>query len=217
MPTTQAPQCLQRLRGIGLVALVHLLMIWALTSGLTHGLLAPQKTITQVSLKTPDSPPPQLPTPSPIDEPMISKAPVLVPPIDQPVIQEAKESTSVQIIIPSSNDGPGQMQTTVVSTGSGSAGSAAKVVPQVEAPTLICTRMTPPEAPAVAWSGDAVLRVLATVQAGRVSAVQLLAIQGSLDARTRRALLGSVERALRDGYECPGEHRFEQEFRFKID
>jgi periplasmic protein TonB len=61
-----------------------------------------------------------------------------------------------------------------------------------------------------------VVQVLATVQAGRVVASDLRFARSGLDARSRRALQQSVEAALA-GYDCPGNHRFEQEFNFRLE
>ena len=83
-------------------------------------------------------------------------------------------------------------------------------------PGMVCTRMGKPELPPVNWSGEALFHVLATVKGGRVTATEIQALRGGMDARTRRALQGAIDTALKDSYECPGEHRFEQEFQFSV-
>jgi protein TonB len=38
-----------------------------------------------------------------------------------------------------------------------------------------------------------------------------------VDRKAQRALVQAIEATLRDTYECPGDHVFEQEFQFKIE
>ncbi|MCF8207541.1 MAG: hypothetical protein K9J82_20835, partial [Methylotenera sp.] len=82
---------------------------------------------------------------------------------------------------------------------------------------MVCTKMGKPEVPSVNWSGDALYKAVATVKAGRVTAVEITSLRGGVDRKAQRALVQSIEAALRDTYECPGDHVFEQEFQFKIE
>jgi periplasmic protein TonB len=38
-----------------------------------------------------------------------------------------------------------------------------------------------------------------------------------MDSRTRRAFTQSIETALKQHYVCPGNHRFQQDFGFRVD
>ena len=69
----------------------------------------------------------------------------------------------------------------------------------------------------MSWSGEAAFRVVGTVKAGRVTGVDIQALRGNLDGKSRRALQSAISSALRDSYECPGDHVFEQEFQFRIE
>lgn len=93
----------------------------------------------------------------------------------------------------------------------------AKAPPGPVKPEAICTRMGKPEPPAMSWIGTASYRATATVRSGRVAKVQIQSLDRNIDRRTQRLLVRSIETALRDSYECPGNHVFVQEFVFKFD
>jgi protein TonB len=82
---------------------------------------------------------------------------------------------------------------------------------------MVCTKMGKPEMPSVNWSGEALYKAVATVKAGRVTAVEITSLRGGVDRKAQRALVQAIEATLRDTYECPGDHVFEQEFQFKIE
>ncbi|MBV8380640.1 MAG: hypothetical protein JO369_07770 [Paucibacter sp.] len=87
----------------------------------------------------------------------------------------------------------------------------------VQSVGVACTKMQAPELPALGWSGEALFRVVAGTEAGRVTQVEIHALRGGMDSRTQRAVKGAIERALREGYVCPGNVRFSQEFLFRIE
>ncbi|RZJ11356.1 MAG: hypothetical protein EOP39_06565 [Rubrivivax sp.] len=82
---------------------------------------------------------------------------------------------------------------------------------------MVCTKMGTPEMPAVNWSGEALFKAVATVKAGRVTGVEITPLRGGVDRKAQRQLIQAIEQTLRETYECPGDHQFEQEFQFKID
>uniref|UniRef100_UPI0018E98447 hypothetical protein n=1 Tax=Pelomonas sp. KK5 TaxID=1855730 RepID=UPI0018E98447 len=81
---------------------------------------------------------------------------------------------------------------------------------------MVCTKMGKPEAPSLSWSGEAAYKITATVKAGRVVSIEAQPLRSGVDRKAQRALLASIESTLKDTYECPGDHVFEQEFVFKI-
>ena len=81
----------------------------------------------------------------------------------------------------------------------------------------VCTRTQPPEAPAVNWSGEALFSVVAGTHAGRVNQVEIRLLRGAMDGRTQRAFKSAIESAMREGYQCPGDVRFSQEFQFRVE
>ncbi len=81
---------------------------------------------------------------------------------------------------------------------------------------VVCTAMGKPELPRVNAVGELELEVQAVVTDGKVSAIDSKLLVGSKDAMLNQKFIDSVERALRDTYVCPGDHIFEQRFRFKL-
>ncbi|HEU6455051.1 MAG TPA: hypothetical protein VN201_06265, partial [Roseateles sp.] len=82
---------------------------------------------------------------------------------------------------------------------------------------MVCTKMGKPDMPSINWSGEALYKAVATVKSGRVTAVEITSLRGGVDRKAQRALIQTIEQTLRDTYECPGDHVFEQEFQFKIE
>lgn len=95
------------------------------------------------------------------------------------------------------------------------AAAASAAAPQPVMP--VCTAMDKPEVPALPWKGQVDLQVRATVRDGRVRSITHRAMQFSQPIPTREllALMASVEKALAS-YDCPGNHLFEQGFRFVL-
>ncbi|MEJ5999319.1 hypothetical protein [Paucibacter soli] len=81
-----------------------------------------------------------------------------------------------------------------------------------------CSKMANPEVPVIRWVGDARFTLLAEVKDGKVRDIQYTEIKTSraIQATALLGLMGSIEVALRQGYECPGDHVFKQEFLFRI-
>ncbi len=214
MNMAQQPQGASRYTGIGIVILVHALMIAGLSSGLVQQVLKKEPTITKARVIEPDETPQPPPPPrKPIEDPtqrMVIQDPVLIQP---PTFVEA-----TQIEAPP-NAPPNPLR-----TGTGADPRPAVVapvekasVPTVVTPGMVCTKMGKPDLPSVNWAGDALFRVQATVHAGRVTATEFTVLAGAMDPKTRRALQSAIANTLRDTYECPGEHRFEQEFNVRIE
>ena len=89
----------------------------------------------------------------------------------------------------------------------------AKVGPQEAG--AVCTKMTAPVMPNVNGTGEALFRVTAATSAGRVTSLEILALRNTMDGRSLRAFKSSIESALREGYVCPGDVSFVQEFQFR--
>lgn len=204
-----------RTTGLILVGLVHLLMVGALVKGFQrHAVEAPPliklKTIVEPEDKPKPAEPLHIPEPT-IKTPRMVEVPI--PPVD---ITQTKEPVIVAVGV---TDG----RTSTPSEGT-DPGAKQEVVPTrttppttLKTPGAICTQMAAPEMPAVNWTGEALFRAVADVQGGRVVAVQLQALGGTMDARTRRAFSNAIEGTLKSRYVCPGEHRFQQDFAFRMD
>jgi len=81
-----------------------------------------------------------------------------------------------------------------------------------------CTKMANPEVPMTRWLGEIRFTLLAEVKGGKVREIQYTEIKmnRAIHATVLLGLMGSIEGALRQGYECPGDHVFKQEFLFRI-
>lgn len=216
MNMAQQPQGASRFTGIGVVIVVHALMIAGLTSGLVQHITKKPPPLTEARLIEPDKTPP----PPPVErvvmqdptQAMVVQQPTILP---VPIIED-----HIPPVAPPSDLAGVTPRTGGTSTGTGSTGVAQvekQVVPAVVTPGMVCTKMGKPDLPAVSWAGDALFRVQATVRGGRVAATEFTVLSGVMDPKTRRALQSAIANTLRDTYECPGEHRFEQEFSIRID
>lgn len=199
--------------GIGLVVALHLAGIYALSAGLIKP-LAKHHEPTVLLPPIPDKPKepdilrepafkPYKPTFAPVP---ISEVPV--PPIwqDAPTITTAPMSEATPSVTtgPTAAAGPTVVQ------------QPAQSVPTIRTPGAVCSVMPRPDVPAVNWTGEAVLQVIATVRGGRVVGTDFRVAQGVLDGKTKRSLQRSVESALA-GYQCQGDAMFQQDFAFRID
>ncbi|MBV8501546.1 MAG: hypothetical protein JO006_07505 [Paucibacter sp.] len=87
----------------------------------------------------------------------------------------------------------------------------------LQAPGTVCTKMSSPVMPNVAGSGEALFRVTASTHAGRVTSIEIQTLRAGMEARAMRAFRSAIETALREGYECPGDVGFVQDFQFRLD
>lgn len=207
-----------RLTGFGIVVLIHVLIIWALASGLARKVVEAVKgpiDVKVVEEKVKPPPPPEKVVPPPPD--MKAPPPPFIPP-PEVVVTAPPPPNAIQA--PVSNTPP---PTREVHAAPPPAPAPAPPAPPAKPAKItagmVCTKMGKPEVPGVNWSGDALFKVQATVKSGRVTAVEVTSVQmrGGNDRKVQRALIASITDALRDTYECPGDHVFEQEFQFRID
>ena len=203
-----------RFTGMGLVILIHIVIVYAIASGLARkaveAIKGPIETkVIEEKVKPP--PPPDKVIPPPPD--LKAPPPPFVPPPEFVVTAPAPPAV---MAAPTTSVPPA---TTVV---------AAKPAPAPPAPApaakpskitagMVCTKMGKPEMPSVNWSGEALYKVVATVKAGRVSAIEVTSLRSGVDRKAQRALIASIESTLRETYECPGDHVFEQEFQFRLE
>jgi periplasmic protein TonB len=202
-------------KGIGLVIVTHVVIVWGLAAGLTtHFTKKATPPVTLIEM--PDKPrtvEPPPPVTRDVDfRPVIT--PVVAPhdiTIDLPVSPITVDPTSSSK--PVEGAGTGGMAGTGSIPGTRGDGVTPPAGPlRAEA---VCDVMSMPEVPAVNWSGRASFRVQAHLVAGRVAGVQFLQVTGGMDARSRRALQNAVQTALA-AYQCRGSQAFEQEFVFNI-
>ena len=207
----RAPQP-KRYVGIGLVVAVHLAAIYALSTGLMK---SPPK-VKEATVLLPPIPEPQR-DPEPvrkvtqIDKPSLPTVPIVEVPI-QPWV-DATPTITVEARPVDAATAPA---TTTQHRPAVAPPATLAKAQQVQAPGAICSVMPRPDVPAVNWSGEAVLQVVATVRGGRVVGSEVRVAQGAMDSKTRRSLQRSVESALA-GYQCQGDAMFQQDFAFRLD
>ncbi|MBO9687235.1 hypothetical protein [Roseateles chitosanitabidus] len=209
----QAPSA--RTGGLILVGIVHLLMVGALIKGFQrHAAEAPAPITLRPVTEKEEHPKPPDPLPIPQPEIRLPKLvevpvpPVEITPTTPPLIQTVAAQERREVV-------PFEVAKGEVRPDQGPPAVVPKTT--VTQPGAICTQMASPEMPSVNWSGEALFRAVADVQGGRVVAVQIQALGGAMDARTRRAFSNAIEGTLKSRYVCPGEHRFQQEFAFRVD
>lgn len=198
--------------GIGLVVVLHLAGIYALSAGL----IRPPSRPHEATILLPPIPE-QTQRLDTLREPAFKPdrptfAPVPVPDLPQPVWQEAPTVTTV----PMSEASPSVTTAPTAPAGPTVVQQPAAPVTSIRAAGAVCSVMPRPDIPAVNWTGEAVLQVVATVRGGRVVGTDFRVAQGALDGKTRRSLQRSVEAALA-GYQCQGDAMFQQDFAFRID
>lgn len=211
--THRAPQPRSYL-GIGLVLALHLAGIYALSAGLVRPEPKPPGNIVLKPL--PPEAAPELPRPEPLraDQPLLRDLPViqLQPPVVDIVAPQESAAPSAVVAPAEATPTPARP---MPAQGLPPA-QPAVAGPQVQAPGAVCSVMPRPEVPAVSWTGEAELQVVATVRGGRVVGADVRVTHGVPDGKTRRALQRSVESALA-GYVCQGDAMFQQDFAFRVD
>ncbi|MCY4753832.1 ABC transporter substrate-binding protein [Pelomonas aquatica] len=212
MNFAQEKQGASRFTGLGVVVLIHVVAIYALASGLARDIVkkvtGPIETkVIEEKVKPP--PPPDKVVPPPPD--LKAPPPPFVPPPEFQVTAPAPPAPAIQ----STQVAP----PAVAEVRPAPAAPVAAPAPRPAKITagMVCTKMGKPEMPSVNWSGEALYKAVATVKAGRVTAVEITSLRGGVDRKAQRALVQAIEATLRDTYECPGDHVFEQEFQFKIE
>jgi periplasmic protein TonB len=214
MNFAQEKQGASRFTGFGIVVLIHVLIIWALASGLARKAVEAIKgpietTVIEEKVKPP--PPPEKVIPPPPD--LKAPPPPYVPP---PEFQVTAPPPPVVMQAPTSTVPPPAAEARPTPPPAPAAPVAPPRPSKITA-GMVCTKMGRPELPSVNWSGDALYKVTATVKAGRVTAIEVQSLRSGVDRKAQRALIASIEATLRDTYECPGDHVFEQEFQFRIE
>lgn len=214
MNFAQEKQGASRFTGFGIVVLIHVVAIYALASGLAKDLV--KKVTGPIDVKVIEEkvkppPPPEKVVPPPPD--LKAPPPPFVPPPEFQVTAPAPPAPAIQ----STQVAPPAVTEIRPAPAPVAAAPAPAPRPAKITAGMVCTKMGKPEMPSVNWSGEALYKAVATVKAGRVTAVEITSLRGGVDRKAQRALTQAIEATLRDTYECPGDHVFEQEFQFKIE
>ncbi|MFT7724683.1 MAG: ABC transporter substrate-binding protein [Roseateles sp.] len=214
MNFAQEKQGASRFTGIGIVVLIHVVAIYALASGLARDIVKKVSGPIDVKVieeKVKPPPPPEKVVPPPPD--MKAPPPPFVPVPEFQVTAPAPPAPAIQ----STQVAPPAVAEIRPAPAPAPAAPPAAPKPAKITAGMVCTKMGKPEMPSVNWTGEALYKAVATVKAGRVTAVEVTPLRGGVDRKAQRALIQAISETLRETYECPGDHVFEQEFQFKID
>jgi protein TonB len=220
----------RRWMGLSVVVLFHLLLGWALVTGLARkvveevGVLVETRLIEEV--KPPEAQPKPPPAPPPNPEPTKAKR------VEAPRAVAAtpkKTETAPPLPSPARPAATPTAQVAPADTAPAVAGAAPRESPPaaVEPPRpvgpvpagIACSRTPPPLAPSVSTEVRGSVFVIGTVKAGRVVQVEVErnTLKGVSDRRVLRAFVQSIETAMKEGYVCAGDDlQIRQEFYFDI-
>ncbi|RZJ09537.1 MAG: hypothetical protein EOP39_11160 [Rubrivivax sp.] len=200
--------------GIGVVVALHVVGIYALSAGLIT-VTPRERPVTTVTPLPPDVVVKELTPPLEGRRPDFPQVPMTtVKPIEWTEVATVTTETIRNEPGPVAQHPP--TNTGTVGGGTQVAVNSVKSDPVIRNVGAVCSVMPQPEIPALNWTGEAVLQVLATVRGGRVVGSDVRVMHGALDGKTRRSLQRSVESALA-GYQCQGDAMFQQDFAFRID
>jgi protein TonB len=201
-----------RVVGFGIVVLIHVVLIWAVATGLAKKIVSkinePIETKVVEEVKPPP-PPPEKDVPPPPD----IKAP---PPPFVPVPE-------VQITAPAP---PTQAVTTNVPPPTNQVVAAPP--PVVQAPpappakatvSSTCSKWEKPEMPSLNWSGEATFMATIAVRGNKIASVDVSTVRGGgIDRKSERAIKNAITQTVQSTYVCNGENVvFQQEFAFRIE
>lgn len=213
MNFAQEKQGASRFTGFGVVVLIHVLIIWALASGLARKVVekvAGPLDVKVIEEQVKPPPPPEKVVPPPPD--LKAPPPPFVPPPEFLVTAPAPPAPAIQ----STQVAP-PAAAVVAPQAPVAAAPAPAPRPAVITAGMVCKQPLPkPEVPSVNFAGEAAFKVVATVKAGKVSGFTFTNLRAGVDRKVQRAFQSEIETALQS-YVCPGDHVFEQEFVFRID
>lgn len=210
--------------GIGVVILLHALIVYALLTGLAKKMvdvvIAPIETKVIEEVKKPPPPPevvvpppPKLEAPPPpfIPPPEVQITATPPPPTITAVTQTPPPAPVVIAPAP-----PVVAPPAVVAA---PPAPPAPPKPAIQAAGVACSKMVPPEPPAVNTEVQGSIFVIATLKAGRVVQVEIErnTLKGVADRRVMRGFVSAIEAAMKEGYVCAGDAvQIRQEFFFDI-
>lgn len=213
--------------GLSVVLLFHLLLGWALVTGLARkvvegvGVLVETRLIEEVKLpEAQPQPPPPKPEPTKAKRVEAPRAIAVTP---------KKAETAPPLPSPARPAATPTAQVAPADTAPATSGASTRESTPafVEAPKpvgpvaagIACSRTPPPLAPSVSSEVRGSVFVIGTVRAGRVVQVDVerTTLKGVSDRRVLRAFVQSIETTMKEGYVCAGDDlQIRQEFYFDI-
>lgn len=209
--------------GLGVVVLLHVLVIYALVTGLARKVIdvvrVPVETRLIEEVIAPPPPPPSPPPAALVAPPKrLQPPPVVVPPPEVVVTAPPQPAPTITAAppAPAPIDLAPAPSAAVIEAAAPASGAGR---PQVLAAGIACSRTPPPVAPTVSSEIKGSLFVIGTLKAGRVVQVDIdrNTLKGVPDRRTLRAFINAIEVAMKEGYVCTGDGvQIRQEFFFDI-
>jgi protein TonB len=216
----------RHLVGITTVVVFHALLVYALVTGLAKKVVqvvvAPIETKVIEELKKPP-PPPEVVVPPP---PKLEAPPPPFIPPPEVQITAPPPPPAITAVTPTPPPAP-----VVIAPAPPVAAPPAVVAappappapppprPAIQQAGVACSKMVPPEPPAVNTEVNGSIFVLATLKAGRVVQVEIErnTLRGVADRRVMRAFVSAIETAMKEGYQCAGDAvQIRQEFFFDL-
>jgi len=202
----------QHLAGLSFVFLLHVLVVYALVTGLGKKVIdvirAPIDTKVIEEIRKP--PPPQqivVPPPPRLEAP----PPPYIPP---PEVQIAAPPPVQAVITATQTPPPAAVSITPIAPMAPPAQPAARSAPISAA--AHCSKMAPPEAPSLDFAGKLSLTIRATIRANQIVQAELVpgSFVGTSDRKMQRLLVNAVTSAML-AYTCSGDNIVvEQQFDF---
>lgn len=192
---------------------IHILMIWAIASGLAMKVVekvaGPIETKVIEEIKPPP-PPPEKIVPPPPD----LKAPpppfVPIPEIQVQAPPPPNAVTTQSTVVPP----PAEFKP--APPPAAPAPPAPPAAPAKVTSGMLCPTNPQPEMPGISFDGTAEFVVLGTVRGGKVVATEIRVKRGIPDRRAQRQLLAAIESSMTQ-YRCTVDGIFEREFVFKLE
>jgi protein TonB len=201
-----------RVVGFGIVVLIHIVLVWAIASGLAKKIV--EKVAGPIEAKVveevkPPPPPPEkvLPPPPDIKAPPPPFVPVpevqITAPAPPAVVQQSTTVASTAPIAPAPVQAP----------------PAPPAPPARATVSSTCSKWEKPEAPSVQWTGEASFMATITVRGNKVVGVDVATARGGgIDRKSERAIKNAITQTVQSTYVCNGENVvFQQEFAFRIE
>lgn len=218
----------RHLVGITAVILFHALLVYALVTGLAKKVvqvvIAPIETKVIEEVRKPPPPPevvvpppPKLEAPPPpfIPPPEVQ---ITAPPPPQPTITATTPTPPPAPVVIAPAPPPVAAPPAVVAAPPAPP-APPPPRPAIQAAGVACSKMVPPEIPAVNTEVEGSIFVIATLKAGRVVQVDVErnTLRGVADRRAMRLFINAVETAMKEGYVCAGDAiQIRQEFAFIV-
>ncbi|XHS76971.1 energy transducer TonB [Burkholderiaceae bacterium UC74_6] len=199
-----------RVVGFGIVVLIHIVLAWAIASGLAKKIVAKiaepieAKVVEEVK---PPPPPPEKVLPPPPD--IKAPPPPFVPVPEVVVTAPAPPTQAVTTSVPPPVNTVAAAPAPVV--------QAPPAPPAKATVSSTCSKWERPEMPSLNWSGEATFMATIAVRGNKIASIDVATVRGGgIDRKSERAIKNAITQTVQSTYVCSGENVvFQQEFAFR--